>query len=60
VLSVFVTLCHEIELLKKEAQREFYGPLLIYGEGGPENIAEGDSQVHMGKMLPFLQVPTSL
>lgn len=56
VLSVFVTLCRELELLKQEAEREIYGPLLIYGEGAGETADEGDFQVQFGAMLPFLQV----
>lgn len=58
VLSVFVTLCHELALLKEEAERDIYGPLLIYGEGSSEaSTDEGDSQLQFGAMLPFLQVP---
>lgn len=57
VLAVFVTLCHEIHMLKEEATCEFYGPLLVYGEGSAERgLEEGESQLHMGAMLPFLQV----
>ena len=44
-------------VLTVQAKAKFYAPLLLYGEGeASENIEDGDAQVRIGRMLPFLQV----
>ena len=40
-----------------QAKAKFYAHLLLYGEGeASENIEDGDAQVRIGRLLPFLQV----
>lgn len=56
VISVFLALCRELSALKEEAVSEFYGPLLLYGEGvTEESVSEGEAQVAIGQLMPFLQ-----
>lgn len=56
VMSVFLSLCRELTALKDEAEADFYGPLLLYGEGvTDQTVAEGDAQVAIGQFMPFLQ-----
>jgi len=56
VVSVFLALCRELTALQEEAVNEFYGPLLLYGEGVSEQtVSDGDAQVAIGQLLPFLQ-----
>ncbi|KAH3860384.1 hypothetical protein DPMN_023282 [Dreissena polymorpha] len=43
--------------LKHEAETKFYNALMFYGEGEPEEgLQEGDAQIQIGRMIPFLQV----
>eukprot|EP00057_Strongylocentrotus_purpuratus_P007399 XP_011661873.1 PREDICTED: WASH complex subunit 7 [Strongylocentrotus purpuratus] len=56
VITVFASLCCEVEQLKYEAQHKFYPALIFYGEGEPETgLEEGEAQVQMGRLMPFLQ-----
>ncbi|XP_071485715.1 WASH complex subunit 4-like [Diadema antillarum] len=56
VITVFASLCCEIDQLKYEAENKFYPALLFYGEGEPESgLEEGEAQVQMGRLMPFLQ-----
>eukprot|EP00039_Didymoeca_costata_P001169 m.50316 g.50316 ORF g.50316 m.50316 type:complete len:1190 (+) comp10662_c0_seq1:292-3861(+) len=56
IMLVFVSLINEVDDLVKEAETKFYPPLLLYGEGeASENTEDGDAQVRIGRMLPFLQ-----
>ena len=53
---MFTALCTELQGLKVEAETKLYAPLALYGEGATEEtMADGDSQVHMARMLPLLQ-----
>lgn len=63
VMTVLVSLCVEIADLKREAESKFYAPLLLYGDGeeasegssNDDDPSTGDSQLQIGRMLPFLQ-----
>ncbi|CAK8684321.1 unnamed protein product [Clavelina lepadiformis] len=59
VLIVLSALCVEIEKLEKEAIRDFYDPLMFYGEGAGDVDAdqkvEGNEQLQIGRILPLLQ-----
>eukprot|EP01129_Flabellula_baltica_P015634 TRINITY_DN8032_c0_g1_i1.p1 TRINITY_DN8032_c0_g1~~TRINITY_DN8032_c0_g1_i1.p1 ORF type:complete len:1108 (-),score=219.26 TRINITY_DN8032_c0_g1_i1:5-3328(-) len=51
VLLIFGSLCHEMVFLTNEAKEKFYPGILLFGQ--IDNFEEGDSQVAIGKMIPF-------
>eukprot|EP01094_Clydonella_sp_ATCC50884_P012957 TRINITY_DN2324_c0_g1_i2.p1 TRINITY_DN2324_c0_g1~~TRINITY_DN2324_c0_g1_i2.p1 ORF type:complete len:1145 (+),score=548.34 TRINITY_DN2324_c0_g1_i2:58-3435(+) len=53
VILVFAALCKEAESLCDIAKDKFYGPFLCFGQDG-KGQEEGDSQLRIGEMLPFL------
>ncbi|XP_072038890.1 WASH complex subunit 4-like [Amphiura filiformis] len=56
VITVFASLCCEMDSLQYEAEQKFYPGLMYYGEGEPEaGLEEGEAQVQMGRMMPFMQ-----
>ncbi|VDI58372.1 WASH complex subunit 7, partial [Mytilus galloprovincialis] len=56
IITVFASLCCEMQSLKHEAENKFYNALLFYGEGEPdEGLQDGDAQVQMGKMMSLIQ-----
>ncbi|XP_071816027.1 WASH complex subunit 4-like [Apostichopus japonicus] len=56
VMTVFASLCCEMETLKFEAENKYFPGLTFYGEGEPDSgLDEGEAQVQMGRMMPFLQ-----
>lgn len=64
VVLALSSLCQEMDLLVDEASRDFFGPLLFYGEeaagssdvGGPEVVLEeGDAALTLSRILPTLQ-----
>nr|CAB3267668.1 WASH complex subunit 7 [Phallusia mammillata] len=58
VLITLSSLCMEVNTLAEEAWKDFYDPLMFYGEGVNEDEEEqvgGDSQVQIGRMLPLFQ-----
>ncbi|XP_071809991.1 WASH complex subunit 4-like [Asterias amurensis] len=56
VMTVFASLCCEMNKLKHEAETKFYPGVMFYGEGEPETgLEEGEAQVQMGRMMPFIQ-----
>ncbi|XP_022098788.1 WASH complex subunit 4-like [Acanthaster planci] len=56
VITVFASLCCEMNTLKHEAEIKFYPGVMFYGEGEPETgLEEGEAQVQMGRMMPFMQ-----
>ena len=55
-MAVFVTLCNEFTLLCKEAERDYYGPLHLYGDSCAHTpLEEGEVQLLFGRTLPLLQ-----
>ncbi|CAD5123366.1 DgyrCDS11723 [Dimorphilus gyrociliatus] len=54
VVTVLAAMCGEIDFLVKEAEKKFYNTLLVYGEGKHESD-DGEAQIQMGRMIPFLQ-----
>ncbi|XP_069766077.1 WASH complex subunit 4 isoform X3 [Narcine bancroftii] len=56
VITVYAALCCEVKKLKYEAETKFYNGLLFYGEGVTDSsMAEGESQIQMGRFISFLQ-----
>ncbi|XP_052261533.1 WASH complex subunit 4-like isoform X2 [Dreissena polymorpha] len=56
IMTVLAALCCEMCALKHEAETKFYNALMFYGEGEPEEgLQEGDAQIQIGRMIPFLQ-----
>lgn len=57
IMTVLAALCCEMHALKHEAETKLYNALMFYGEGEPEEgLQEGDAQIQIGRMIPFLQV----
>ena len=55
VIIALSALCLEVEYLKKEAEEDFFDPLLFYGEGIELQKEDGSRQNQIGRMLPTLQ-----
>jgi len=53
VILVFSSLCNQARILKETAESKFYHPLTIFGEVTGE-ASEGDVQIEVGKILPFM------
>eukprot|EP00727_Mastigamoeba_balamuthi_P006130 m51a1_g2136 hypothetical protein (1117) ;mRNA; f:1715146-1719480 len=61
LVAVLSYLCVEIRHLRNTAEEKFYGPLAVIGEQiKPEEQTEGECQVTMGRMLPFLTDASNL
>jgi len=62
IITVFASLCLEIQQLQTQAKDTLYAPLKLLGEkvgNGVEEsgvlASEGDAQIQFGKLFPFLQ-----
>ncbi|EGC29177.1 hypothetical protein DICPUDRAFT_43212 [Dictyostelium purpureum] len=53
VMLVFSSLCNQARILKETAESKFYQPLTVFGEITGES-SEGDVQIEVGKLLPFM------
>ncbi|EFA80426.1 hypothetical protein PPL_07260 [Heterostelium album PN500] len=53
VMLVFASLTNQIRILKETAELKFYQPLIVFGEITGE-ASEGDVQVEVGRLLPFM------
>ena len=56
-MTVFTSLCNEVEQLKEKAERDFYDALGVFGEpvADSEQAEEGDEQQQIAALLPILQ-----
>jgi len=56
VILVFSSLCLEMRKLSRIARKRFYAPFVLFGkEQKSGSLTEGDTQVKMGRLLPFLK-----
>eukprot|EP00033_Pygsuia_biforma_P003806 GCRY01004171.1.p1 GENE.GCRY01004171.1~~GCRY01004171.1.p1 ORF type:complete len:1139 (-),score=210.05 GCRY01004171.1:215-3631(-) len=54
-LLVFTSLCAEIERLVEQAEKQFYGPIFLYGENGVDASFEpGEIELMIGRLLDFV------
>ncbi|EAL65754.1 hypothetical protein DDB_G0283355 [Dictyostelium discoideum AX4] len=53
VILVFSSICNQTRILKETAESKFYSPLTVFGEITGES-SEGDVQIEVGKLLPFM------
>lgn len=56
VILVLSSLCEEVYHLKSQLFESFIPPILMYGERSDcDNLAKGEAQLMIGRMLPLLQ-----
>ncbi|GAM18419.1 hypothetical protein SAMD00019534_015940 [Acytostelium subglobosum LB1] len=53
VMLVFSSLTNQVRILKETAELRFFQPLIVFGEITGE-ASEGDVQVEVGRLLPFM------
>ena len=56
VILVLSSLCEEVTFLQSQLFENFIPPILMYGERSDcDNLAKGEAQLMIGRMLPLLQ-----
>ncbi|GFT12835.1 WASH complex subunit 4 [Nephila pilipes] len=58
IISVFASLCCEVDDLSNEARTKYFPALSFYGEGEASErdaLQDGEAHMYIGRMIPFMQ-----